>query len=85
MFAILGTHLWPRSVYSVPMRILYKVAELTVCIKHAIVSNFSPKEENIQGKKKVQNKLYMNTIKIWGVAYNGQQSGDCLPTIGRYK
>ena len=66
------------------MRNLYKVVELTVCTKHAIVSHFSPKEENIQRKQKVQNELYTNTIKIWGEAYNGQQSGDLL-TIGRYK
>ena len=31
---------------------------------------------NIQRKQKGKNKLYMNTIKIWGVAYTDQQLDD---------
>ena len=46
------------------MRILYKVVELTVCTKHAIVNHFSHEEENIQRKQKVQNKVYTKIIKI---------------------
>ena len=37
----------------------------------------------VKRKQKVQNKLYMNAIKIWDVAYKGEESGDCLPTFGR--
>ena len=43
------------------MRILYKVVELTV------LGHFPPVEKKIQRKQKVQNKLYMRTIGIWGV------------------
>ena len=37
----------------------------------------------VKRKQKVQNKLYMNAIKIWDVAYKGQLLGHCLPTFGR--
>ena len=55
---------------------MYKIVELTV------LSRFSPKEENIQKRQKLQNKLFMNTIKIWGMAFKGQQWGDHRLTIG---
>ena len=48
-----------------------------------VFSRFPTKEENIKRKQKVQNQLYINAINIWYVAYKGQKSSDCLPTIGR--
>ena len=44
-----------------------------------------PKEVNIKRKQKVRNKLFFNAIKISDVAYTckGQESDNCLPTIGR--
>ena len=46
------------------------------------LSRVPPKEKNFQRKQKVQNKLYIITIKIWRMAYKGKQSGNHRPTIG---
>ena len=32
-------------------------------------------------KQKVQNKLYMNAMKIWDVTYKGQKSSDCRLSV----
>ena len=55
---------------SVAMRILYKIVELTVFTK-----SFFAKRRKHSKKQKLQNKFFMNTIKIWDMAYKGQQCG----------